>query len=73
MTAQERKQRLSALGYRLIKGYRCPIRRRKMPYATVPDNRPGTTCVHESLDGVDARIVNAEKIRAWQAEMPPIE
>ena len=72
MTSRDRKRRLEALGYRMVRGYFCPIRQKKMPYATVPDNKPGSTCVHETLDGVEERILTAEKIRAWQAEMPPI-
>jgi len=39
-----------------------------MPYATLPDNMPGSTCVHENLEGVDARIVGAEQMRQWEAE-----
>lgn len=68
MTSNERKQRLEALGYRLIRNYYCPIRQKKMPYATAPSNGAGTTCVHESLDSVDQRIINAEKVRSWQQE-----
>ena len=68
MTSSERHQRLKALGYRLVRNYYCPIRRRKMPYATLPDNMPGSTCVHENLEGVDARIVGAEQMRQWEAE-----
>lgn len=71
MTSIERSKRLKALGYRMIRGYFCPIRQKKMPYATVPDNMPGSTCVHENLEGVESRILNAEKIRSWQSE--PIE
>ncbi len=65
MTNTERKRRLENLGYRLVRNYFCPIRRRKMPFATLP-NGPGTTCVHNTLNEVDVRILNAEQIRKWQ-------
>ncbi len=65
MTQQERVKRLNALGYFLRRNYYCPIRRKVMPWATVP-SWTGTTCVHEDLKSVDARIENAEKIRSWQ-------
>lgn len=71
MTREERSARLRALGYRIVRNYRCPIRGRIVPYATLPDGRPGSTCVHQNLDDVEVRILCAEKIRAWQSEPLP--
>lgn len=62
----EIRRRLKALGYRLQRRYYCPIRRCVFPYATLPDSMPGTTCVHENLGSVEARIHGAENVRAWQ-------
>lgn len=51
MSGSERKRRLEALGYRLVRHYRCPIRGRVMAYATVPSGA-GSICVHDDLAGV---------------------
>ena len=69
MSGKERAGRLAALGYRLVRNYPCPIRRRKMPYATLPVSS-GSVVVHGSLDSVDARIKGAEMIRGWESELP---
>lgn len=71
MTTQERRRRLTALGYRLVRYYRCPIRRCTFPYATLPTGT-GSTCIHPTLASVDARIVEAEKMRALESSLPPI-
>jgi len=58
--------RVKALGYRLVKGYYCPIRRRRMAYATVPDNVEDAISVSvwvERLTGDELTLEEAEALR----------
>lgn len=68
MTGKERKARLTALGYRLVRNYFCPIRRKRMAYARLPLSS-GSVCVFDTLEQVDHHIADVEKVRSWQEEV----
>jgi hypothetical protein len=61
-------QRLKALGYRLVRNYYCPIRRRRMPYAVLPNNRTGSINVFDTLAQVEKYVKDVEQIRSWQED-----
>lgn len=68
MTQREMKVRLERLGYRLERNYRCPIRQKVMPFATLP-LVSGGTCVFERAADVARYIEQVEQMREWLAEV----
>lgn len=68
MNHQQRKRRLTALGY-TIRSNQKDCFGKKWRYCTSPYNMGGSTNYFNSLDEVDRYIIKCEKNRSWQLEV----
>lgn len=66
------KKRVEKLGYRLERNYRCPIRQKVMPFATLPMDG-GSTCVFERSADVARWAGQVEQMREWMSEVEVAE
>ena len=80
MTFAQVAAQLRAVGYALVKNYKCPIRGKIVPLASLPgvygpngaENCSGVTCVHNTLEEAARRAEWVATLRSWEAAMQPI-